>query len=241
MTTDVVRPARPWFTTFYAAAIALFIFYGFSHTVGGALLHSERPPPPILYVHVLLSSLWLVLFVTQTALVGARHTRLHRRLGPWGVGLGVALVGVGLATVIVMRQRAIAEHGANARAIAFLSIPLFGSLMSFAVPFLAAAALRKRRDWHRPLMLIATTSMTTAAQVRIPWLDGSPFPFLIPMITVGLMILAATQDGISRRRLAPAWLVGILGWILIQAAAVYLLVAAPKPWIDAAGFILRTF
>jgi hypothetical protein len=238
MTKDVVSPA--WFTTFYAAAIALFIFYGFSHTVGGALLHSEEPPPPVLYLHVLLSSLWLILFVTQTALVGAKHTRLHRRLGPWGVGLGVALVGVGLVTVIVMRQRAIAEHGASVRTIAFLSIPLFGSLMSFAIPFLAAAALRKRPDWHRPLMLIATTSMTTAAQVRIPWLDGSPIPFLIPMITVGLMVLAATQDGFSRRQVAPGWLFGIPGFILIQCAAVYLVVAAPRLWIDAASFILRT-
>ena len=140
-----------------------------------------------------------------------------------------------------MRQRVIAEHGANVRDIAFLSIPLFGSLMSFAVPFFAAAALRKRPGWHRPLMLIATTSMTTAAQVRIPWIDESPIPLLIPMITFGLMILAATQDTISRRRVAPGWLVGIPGAMLIQGAAVYLVVAAPKPWVDAASFILRTF
>lgn len=239
MTTEVVRPAWQRFNAFYAAAIALFILYGFGHTVGGALIRPERPAPLILYLHVVLSSLWLIVFVTQTALVGAGNTRLHRRLGPWAVGLGAALMGVGLVTAIVMRQRAIAEHGADVRNIAFLSIPLIGSLASFAVPFIAAAALRKRPDWHRPLMLIATTSMTTAAQVRIPWIDASPIPFLIPLITIGLMTLAATHDVISRRRVAPGWLVGIPGFVLIQGAAVYLLVAAPKPWIDAASFMLR--
>ncbi len=239
MTTDLLRPVWLRFNTLYAAAIALLIFYGFSHTVGGALLQPERPPPLVLYFHVLLSSLWLILFVTQTALVGAGHTRIHRRLGPWVAGLGAVLVVVGLITVVVMRQRAIAEHGTSVRAIAFLSIPLLGSLMSFAVPFLAAVALRNRPDWHRPLMLIATTSMTTAAQVRIPWLDASPIPFLIPLITVSLMTLAATNDFISRRRIAPGWLVGIPGFMLFQFSAVYLFVAAPKPWVDAASFILR--
>lgn len=241
MTADITRPAWPSFTTLYAAFIALFIFYGFSHTVGDALLSAAKPPPPILYFHVLLSSLWLILFVTQTALIGARHTRLHRRLGPWGVGLGVALIAVGFATVIIMRQRAIAARGPNVRDIAFLSIPLIGSLMGFAVPFLAAAALRKKPGWHRPLMLIAATSMTGAALVRIPWIDHSPIPFLIPIITYGLMILAASQDMLSRRRIAPGWLAGIPGAVAIQAAAIYLVVSAPKPWLDVAGFILRTF
>jgi hypothetical protein len=55
---------------FLGVTVAALVFYGFSHTVERALIHFEGvPPPPILYVHALVSSAWLFLFVAQSALV----------------------------------------------------------------------------------------------------------------------------------------------------------------------------
>jgi uncharacterized membrane protein YozB (DUF420 family) len=230
-------PIKIPFNTAYAFVVAVIIFYGFSNTVDGAIVHFTARPPLILYFHVVLSSLWVLLFVAQTALVGAQHSRLHRRIGPWGLGLGAAVVLVGFFTVIIMRQRSVAAHGSSPRAIAFLSITLFNSLFSFAIPFIAAAALRRRPTWHRPLMLIATTMMTMAAQERIPWESG-PLPLVV---TNGLIIVAAIHDSLKYRRVSPAWLIGIPGIMALQAGAIYLAIAAPAPWVAIASWILRIF
>jgi len=231
------NPITISFNTGYAFVVAAIIFYGFSNSVDGALVHFTARPPAILYLHVLLSSLWVLLFVAQTSLVGAQHSRLHRRIGPWGLGLGAAVVVVGFFTVIVMRQRSLAEHGSSPARIAFLSIPLFNSLLSFAIPFIAAAALRRRQTWHRPLMLIAATAMTGAAQARIPW---EPAPLAL-VVTDGLMIVAAVHDSLRIRRVSPAWLIGIPSMLALQVGSIYLALAAPAPWVALANGILRVF
>lgn len=234
-----VRSGLPasYFNTGYAVLVAAIIFYGFGHSVDRALIHYTSPPPPILYFHALLASLWVLLFVTQTALVGARHTRLHRRIGPWGLALGFAVIAIGCATAVIMRQRDIAEHGASTRAIAFLAIPLINGIFTFGIPFLIAAALRKRAEWHRPMMMMGTTALTMAAQARIPWMQ----PPLLITVTDGLMIIAAIHDARQRRRLSPAWRIGIPGIMAIQAGAIYLAVGAPAGWVSVASWILRTF
>jgi hypothetical protein len=225
------------FNAGYALLVAAIIFYGFGHTVGSTLIHYKTSPPPILYLHAILASLWVLLFVLQTFLVGARHVRLHRRIGPWGLALGCAVILVGAATAIVMRQRSVAEHGATPDVVAFLAVPLFNSLLSFAIPFLIAAALRKRAQWHRPMMLIGATALTMAAQARIPWMP----PPVSLVITDGLMIVAALHDWGQRRRLSPAWYWGIPAMAALQAGSLYLAFAAPAGWVKIAGWILRTF
>lgn len=60
--------------------VAALVFYGFSHTVERALIHFEGVPPPlILYVHALVSSAWLFLFVAQSALVRSGNEQLGWR------------------------------------------------------------------------------------------------------------------------------------------------------------------
>ena len=213
--------------------VAAIVLYGFSHTVDRALIHFDgAPPPPILYVHVLVSSSWLILFIVQSALIRSHHVRLHRRLGPWGLALGTTLVVVGLVTVYVMRWRDI-ESGGGAGAVAFLSVPL-DSLAGFAVPFFLAAWWRKKPDIHRRLMLLATCTLTFAALARVPALGDTG----APVITDALLVVAAAADWICTRRIHPVYLIGIPAEASIQALSLYLAFAAPPAWIAIAGFLL---
>ena len=50
----------------------------------------------VIFVHGVVASLWMVLFVTQAMLVAAARTRLHRRLGIAGVALTAAMAAVGV-------------------------------------------------------------------------------------------------------------------------------------------------
>lgn len=214
--------------------VATIVFYGFSHTVDRALIHFEgAPPPPVLYVHALLSSAWLFMFIAQSALVRNHNVRLHRRLGLWGLALGAAASIVGLVTVFVMRWRDIKSGGGGAGAVAFLSVPL-DSLVGFAVPFLLAACWRKRPELHRRLMLLATCSLTFAALSRIPSLGDNG----APIITDALMVVAAGADWMNTRRIHPVYLLGIPAEISIQALSLYLAQAAPPAWMAIARFLL---
>src|SRR5579862_8762936 len=109
MSTDVIGRPRSGFDAssilgqyFYfvmALLIALAVPLGFSFTVNDNLFHPIHPAiprPAILYVHGSLFVAWVALFVVQTGLVRSRNVQLHRRVGAWGVALGIAMIVVGI-------------------------------------------------------------------------------------------------------------------------------------------------
>jgi hypothetical protein len=180
---------------------------------------------------VAVSSAWLVLFVVQAGLVRSRNVALHRRLGVWGLGLGAVVCVVGYFTVIILRRADVAERGETA--VAFLAIPM-QSLLMFAAPFGLAALWRKSSDRHRPLMLLATCSLTAAAFVRFLQLTHAVQPFL----TDGLMAVAAAWDWRQARRLNPVYAVGIPLIAASQVAALWLISAAPPAYMAFARLLL---
>jgi len=218
---------------FMGLTVAAIVLFGFSHTVDSALIHFHGAPPPlILYFHVLVSSLWLVLFIVQSALVRNHNVRLHRRLGQWGLALGTVVAVVGLVTVYVMRWREI-KSGGGADAVAFLSVPL-DSLAGFAVPFFLAAWLRTKPEIHRRLMLLATCSLTFAAFARVPALGDTGAPYF----TGAVMVIAAGADWLGARRFHLVYLIGIPAEISFEALSLYLAFAAPPAWMAVARFLL---
>jgi len=220
------------FSPLMGLVVATIVVYGFGYTVDKVLIHYTKPPPSILYVHLLVSSAWLLLFIAQSALVSTRNVRLHRRLGIWGIALGTAVSLVGLITVFVMRRRDI-DSGGGAEAVAFLSIPLY-SLGSFAVPFFMAAWCRTKPELHRRLMMLATCSLTFAALARVPALGDTR----APVVTDFLMIIAAGVDWMRTRRLHPVYLIGIPAMISGEVLCLYLAQAAPPAWMAIAKFLL---
>ena len=64
------------------------------------MLHAPSPRPAIVYLHAIVFSAFVALFVVQSVLIRARNVRWHRRLGVLGVALGAAMPVLGLATAI---------------------------------------------------------------------------------------------------------------------------------------------
>lgn len=75
-----------------AVTIALVVAVGFGQTVNASLFHPLSPRPRILYLHAALFTAWVLLFITQAALVRSRRVAWHRRLGR-EIGLLVAATG----------------------------------------------------------------------------------------------------------------------------------------------------
>jgi hypothetical protein len=97
-------PAEGNFYLGIALVMALVVAAGFGRTINTRLFHPPSERPWILYVHAALFTIWVVLFIVQTALVRCRLLAWHRRLGLLGVIVGAFMPFVGIATGLAMAR-----------------------------------------------------------------------------------------------------------------------------------------
>ena len=88
-----------------AVALALSVLIGFAPTYYLKGLYGTPALSSLVHVHGMLFTLWTLFVVTQTTLVAARRTDLHRRLGIVGGMLAVPMLAVGTAVAIPAAKR----------------------------------------------------------------------------------------------------------------------------------------
>ncbi|HET7778580.1 MAG TPA: hypothetical protein VFL07_08510 [Rudaea sp.] len=197
-----------------AAVIVLVAFGGFARTYYLKLAFDTPALTTLVHAHALVMTAWVLLFVTQTRLVAAQRTDLHRRLGVFGVLLLVLIVAIGVETAIASARRGLTPT--DMPPLMFLVIPL-GTVVVFAVLAGAAVLYRRRSDIHKRLMLLATLTILTPAIARIPW---EPFramgPPLFLAVTDTCVLAFVAYDTWKNRRLHPALLWGTLFFLVSQ-------------------------
>jgi hypothetical protein len=247
MSTDVIGRPQSRFDArvildkyFYfamALLIAFFVVTGFSYTVNDNLFHPIHPSiarPPILYVHGALFIAWVAFFVFQTSLVRSRNVQLHRRTGWLGLGLGIAMIIVGVATAIIMRKYRMAHD--HTETPAFLSIP-FNDLSEFAVALALGITWRKNREFHRRLMLLATIALTAAAFARLP-LPMMNNPWYWYSFTDALLLTCVLRDLWLTRRVHSVFLYGVPLFLIGEYSAAYLFLNHPSWWLSIGRLLL---
>ena len=223
-----------WFPATLVLLTVALILFGFSHTVGRELMDAGKVPPVILVAHAIMAVAWLVLLSVQVSLVATGRVALHRRLGIFGAGLGVAMSIVALITAIVMRKL---DHVGDPIAnLAYLSIPL-GAWVSFTVPFALGLAWRARPERHRPLMIIAACLLASPALGRLPEIRKAGL-YLTGLIPDCFVIAAMIHDRLRAGRWSRVYLCALPVVLLVQGTAVYLELAQPEFWISTVRWIL---
>ncbi|HET8923731.1 MAG TPA: hypothetical protein VFN26_12140 [Candidatus Acidoferrum sp.] len=221
-----------WDYPFYfcmSLLVAVVVVYGFSRTVGPRLIHPPSPRPGILYLHAVLFTGWLAFFIAQSALVRTRNVRLHRRLGWFGLALGVTIPIVGTATAIVMTRLRVREGVTDAAA--FMIVPFFDVLV-FSIVFGLAFYWRKTPEFHRRLMLMATCALTAAAFGRL--LPHSWFYAGVDF----LILLGVLRDLLVTKHVHPVYLYGLPLIMLGQVAAILTFVKNWPEWLKIAHALL---
>src|SRR6476659_8123525 len=89
------------FYTGMSIAILLTVFAGFSRTFYLRPLFNPPPLIPLLILHGVIFTSWIILLVTQTTLVAANKTRVHRKLGVAGLVIAISMLLVGTFTALV--------------------------------------------------------------------------------------------------------------------------------------------
>jgi hypothetical protein len=229
---DAARRERLFFGGM-AAVLVITVFAGFSRTY---YLNGSFGAPfaltPLLHVHGIAFSAWMLLLVTQTSLIASGRTQLHRRLGIAGVALAVALVWLGIQVAIMRTSDGtIADHGAPP--LIFLAVPVIGMLV-FGALIAAAIYWRRNSAVHKRLMLIATLELVTAAVARLPVIStlgpiaffGATDLFLLVMVAYDIAVL---------KRVHPATMWGGLFFVVSQPLR--LLIGASPSWTELATWL----
>ncbi len=231
-TSAVSRFLGKYFYFCMSLLIAAVVVYGFSHTVDQNLIHATPPRPWILWLHGAVFSGWLAFFIFQSALVRTGNVRLHRLTGWFGAALGVLIPVLGIWTAIVMHRFLFTYFHAAAVQLpptpannAFFSIQA-SEMVLFTVFFWLAIYWRKKPEYHRRLVLIATCALTGAGFARFPMVPLHWFDVGID----ALILLGVARDLIVNRRIHVVYRYALPVLIVCQIFAAQLWLQHPAWW-----------
>jgi hypothetical protein len=222
------------FYTGMAVAFLFIVFAGFARTYYLRPYFGAPRLTPLLHLHGLIFSAWLVLLLAQTALVAAKRTAVHRRLGWAGAALAALMILVGTTTAVVRAKIVEVPPGAPSPLV-FLTVPL-GDMLVFALLIGAGFYYRRRPDVHKRLMLLATIAILPAAVARLPFgfiQQVGPLAFFgLPDLFVLVLLL---YDLLTRGRPHRATVWG--GLLLIVSHPLRLFVGTTQAWLAFATWL----
>ncbi|HEX6396731.1 MAG TPA: hypothetical protein VFZ95_04860, partial [Steroidobacteraceae bacterium] len=202
---------RPRFHVIAIVAIAAVVFAGFARTFYLRPWFEVPVLTQLLVVHGVMFTAWLVLHYTQARLIAAHRVDLHRRLGIAGAVLGYTMFLVGVAAAV--QSAALGRQPTDAPPLVFMSVPI-GTITAFALLLTSALLMRRRADWHKRLMLLATIALIIPAAARLSsYFTGRNNPAIGIVLTIVLVAWCCIEDRRRIGRVHPAY--KIAGTLLI--------------------------
>lgn len=226
------------FFTGMAIAMAVVCFAGFAPSYYLKTQFGTPPLKPLVHIHGMVFSLWMVLLVVQTALVAKGRVALHRGLGVAGAVLAVLMVVLG-AAVAIRRGQTITPGVPQDMVLAFLAITA-AALVLFPSLVGAAIVLRRNAAAHKRLMMLATTVILAAAVHRLLMrlIDPAIAPPYFYGATDLFIVALVIYDVVTRKRVHPATIWGGLAVILSQPLT--LVLGGSKAWLTFAHWATGT-
>lgn len=175
---------------------------------------------------------WILLLLAQSILAATRRISWHMKVGDFGFAYAAILVPIGCMAVTTSAAREVHGHTGfmlgelNVLGISLTQMFLFGGFAG------AAYLLRRRADYHKRLIVLATLSVLPNAAVRL----GQNVPafgyiqtnldILNTWAVFALFVIAV--DALRTRRLHPAFIVG--GSLALVALYLSWLVSRTPAW-----------
>jgi hypothetical protein len=227
------RRRERWFYLGMSVAVVITVFAGFAPTYYLRPYFTASPLMPLLHLHGFVFTSWLVLFVTQTTLVAANRTDIHRRLGIVGGVVAVLMILVGVSTALIRANQGATPPGGPSPLV-FLVVPL-GDMLVFGVLVGAGFYFRRRPDVHKRLMMLATISILAAAVARLPFafLQAGPIAFF--GLTDVFVVVCVLYDLITLKRIHRATALAAL--LIVASQPLRLMIGGTQPWLSFATWL----
>lgn len=191
----------------YGLVGLLVVAVGFGFTYGLPVARGTFSAPWFVHLHGASSLAWVLLFIGQAALVKTERTSSHRKVGRIALPLAVMIWGSGIATAVWAANRDILEQGTAATSALLGTV---NGLSIFVLLVGAAIVARKRSDWHKRLVLLATIHVLWPAFFRLRhWLPAVPDPeiWLALVMAYFPILISAARDRWIYGKVHPVWLV----------------------------------
>lgn len=205
--------ANPWardranlfYLGFGLFALAV-VLTGFSTTYIIPMARRSFSAPWVVHLHGASALGWVLLLIYQARLVGTRRTPQHRRLGQAGLPLALLVWATGIATALWAAKRDLPEIGTAATS------SLGGTatgLSLYLLLVIAAILARRRPDWHKRLIVLATIQVLWPAFFRLRHLlpmVPQPGIWLAIVLAYLPIAVAALRDRMRYGWIHPVWL-----------------------------------
>ena len=225
------------FFLFMATFIAVVVFAGFARTFFLNSFFARLNLPRLYVFHGIVFSSWIVLLVTQAALISSRKVRVHRLLGYAAIALVVLMIVVGLTMAVRSVQRGFSPPGAPPPH-TFMVIPV-GDIAVFTVLISLAFWYRNRTETHKRLMLFGTLAILPAATARILFLFTTSAVLLLAYVFSFVVMLGCMMyDYVNHKRVHPAYLWAALFFAVSVPLRMY--IGGTAAWISFAHWITGT-
>jgi hypothetical protein len=215
-----------------AIAVAVTIFAGFAQTYYLKGVFGSPALPPLVHVHGLLFTGWILLFATQTTLIAVHRTDIHRKTGVVGALLAVLMVVVGVQVAIGFARRGVDPSGMG-EPLRFMAIPLF-DLLTFATLVGLGVYWRRTRQTHKRLMLLGTIALLPPALFRVPLLGAAGLPVVFGVADI-FVLACLVYDKMAHGRIHPAFLWG--GLAVLLSLPLRLAVSGTGAWLSLATWL----
>lgn len=218
-----------------AIAMAVVTFLGFAPTYYLSGFNDSPALAPLVHLHGLLCTAWIVLLIVQTRLVAAGRRDIHKKLGIIGAALATAIVVIGVIVALNSQRRMHTAATADTLAdpYVFLIFPLSAGAL-FAAFVLLGMLHRARSDVHKRLMLLATAHLTMPALARIVNQVSALGFATVPGVIGGAVLIhlyllpMIVHDYHSRGRLHPVTLWG--GVSILLTEPLRFVIGFSAPW-----------
>ena len=217
-TAEVVLNTRRKDRIFFSGMAVLILattFVGFARTYFLAGLVRAHLPSPIIHIHGAIFSLWIFLLITQTTLVAAHRTDIHRKLGLAGFGLAALMPVFGFLAATNSLSRNFAPPGFPFGAQTFYVVPLT-DIFIFGVLALFAYRARREPSTHKRLIMIATFGIMDAPTGRPPFAAITAAPHMDVFFCVIFLLFLLAYDLWSLRKVHPATMWAGIFMIVVQ-------------------------
>jgi hypothetical protein len=214
-----VNPDRIFFPSM-CLLILVTVWVGFAPTYYAAGMMRAKLPAPIIHVHAVVFTLWLLTLILQIGLISVKKVKLHRKLGLWGFGLAALMVVVGLLAGTNSLQRDFTPPGSGLDPKVFYINPV-SSMVLFCGFVVWAYRARRRPAEHKRLIMFATIVILGAAIGRFPRTITPMGPVTMNLIHIGLMVPILAYDLATLKKVSR---VSIISFLVI---AVWLFISIP--------------
>jgi hypothetical protein len=234
-----VRPVNRTMERFFFGSMAILlcvvVIIGFTPTYFGAGVVMAPLPNRLLHIHGAAFTLWMILYLTQTALISAKKVAWHRTFGTIAFCLPPIMIVLGTLAGIDAMGRG-AKIG-PLDPLTSSAIPLIG-IAAFTLLIWCSWRARRRPDAHKRLILLATASLTEAAFGRFPWKSLGIPPAGGAVLGIAIfVVLLVSYDLFSLRRVhrSTMW----AGPVIFLVSALSVPIGMTPPWHAFAGFLAR--